>query len=105
GLEAARERLPGEQRAANVSEAVAFACIEPGLEARLIQIGRRHGYSKPEMRFFVCGAPVAEIRNVEKTRTAEVGHAERRFLIVVALDGACDVVGSITGLGGSAAGV
>ena len=103
GLERARERLPGEQSAANVGEAVAPARIEPGLESGLIQIGRRHRYAKPEMRLFVCSAPVAEIRNVDKARTGEVGNAERDFLIVVALNGTRDVVVPITGLGRSEA--
>ena len=53
-----------------MGEAVALARIEPALETRLIQIGRQRD-SEPEMRLFVGGTPVAEIRNVDKPGPAK----------------------------------
>src|SRR5205823_8734621 len=71
---------------------VTLSCIQPGLERRLIYFEERYGGREPQMRLLVCGPPMAQIRNSDKSRIARLGDAKAGFLVIETLDRACDVV-------------
>ncbi len=79
-------------------EAVVLASVEPGLNCRLVHFQERNSGSEPKMGLLVGGPPVAHVGDADETRRTGIGDAKGGFLVVIAVDGAGDVIRPGSGL-------